>query len=231
MPDGSANVLAALRAAAPAVHCLTNRAADVFTADCLLALGARPTLTANPRDVGDFVRAASALLVNLGTLENEREAAIGPAIEAGWPWVLDPAHAEASPRRLALAEELLTQRPAIVRLNARELSALDATAIRASGAVVLLSGAEDCIFYGARECRIAGGSALMDRGTAYGCALGAVAAACLVASAPFEAACAASAIFALAGAKAERMAAGPGSFRPAFLDALHLLGPEDLADA
>ncbi len=221
------DLLEALRARAPSVHCLTNRAADVFTADCLLALGARPSLTANPRDVADFTRAADALLVNLGTLDSEREAAIAPAIGAGRPWVLDPAHAEGSPRRVALTAELLEKGPAILRLNARELAALGREAGE-TGTVTLLSGARDLITDGTRSAHVTSGTPMMDRLTAMGCAMGAVAAAFLTVAPAFGAAVAAAAVFGAAGEKAAAVARGPGSFRPAFLDALYGLSPADL---
>ena len=72
--------------------------------------------------------------------------------------------------------------------------------------------------------RIAGGSALLPRITASGCALGAlVAAYTAVAADAFCAVAAAHVHFALAAEYAERQARGPGSFMPAFLDGLDLV--------
>ncbi|EIK97114.1 hydroxyethylthiazole kinase [Pseudomonas sp. M47T1] len=72
--------------------------------------------------------------------------------------------------------------------------------------------------------RIAGGSALLPRVTASGCALGAlVAAYAAVAQNSFCAVAAAHVHFALAAEYAERQARGPGSFVPAFLDGLDLV--------
>lgn len=72
--------------------------------------------------------------------------------------------------------------------------------------------------------RIAGGSALLPRVTASGCALGALVAAYAAATQDgFCAVAAAHVHFALAAEYAERQARGPGSFVPAFLDGLDLV--------
>jgi hypothetical protein len=100
-------LLARLRQERLRVHAITNAAAQAFTANLLLAAGAIPSLTVAPDEVADFTRSAGALLVNLGTLDADRRAAIPRAIAAarasGIPWVLDPVFVDASPPRLALA--------------------------------------------------------------------------------------------------------------------------------
>src|ERR1700721_1594079 len=93
LPDIAADVLARVRARRPRVHFLTNSVALNFTANMLLAAGAVPSMTLAVEEVVDFVAGADALLVNLGTLDAERRAAIGLAVEAAGervPWVLDP---------------------------------------------------------------------------------------------------------------------------------------------
>jgi hydroxyethylthiazole kinase len=69
--------------------------------------------------------------------------------------------------------------------------------------------------------KVAGGSALLPRVTATGCALGAlVAAYAAVAPDPFNGLVAAHTHFAVAAELAEAVASGPGSFAAAFIDAL-----------
>src|SRR5205085_8759853 len=105
----------------------TNTVAQVLTANTLLAAGATPSVTTSPEEIGGFVVSADNLLVNLGTLDRERREAIGIALDAAagrLPWVLDPVFVDRSPSRLEFARTLIARQPAVVRLNAAELSAL-----------------------------------------------------------------------------------------------------------
>src|SRR5918994_350472 len=155
LPSGAARLLTHLRAERTRVHAITNAAAQVLTANLLLAAGGTPSLTTAPDEVADFARRAGALLVNLGTLDRDRRAAIPEAIAAargaGRPWVLDPVFVDASPPRLAFA--------------------------RANGTVLAVTGAADVVTDGRRELAVANGHPLMSRVTAMGCAGGALAAA------------------------------------------------------
>src|SRR3984893_19040172 len=94
---GAAAVLERVRTRAPHVHCITNAVAQNFSANMLLALGAVPSMTIAPDEVGEFAARAEALLVNLGTFDAERRAAaeiaIGSVDDANRPWVLDPVFA------------------------------------------------------------------------------------------------------------------------------------------
>src|SRR5271166_4740681 len=89
----AAVVLERVRTRAPRVHCITNAVAQNFSANMLLALGAVPSMTIAPDEVGEFAARADALLVNLGTFDAERRAAaeiaIGSVGQANRPWVLD----------------------------------------------------------------------------------------------------------------------------------------------
>src|ERR1700745_2876488 len=89
-----ADVLERVRAHSPRVHCITNAVAQNFTANVLLAAGARPSMTISPDEVGSFVASADALLVNLGTFDAARREATNTAIQVAaqesLPWVLDP---------------------------------------------------------------------------------------------------------------------------------------------
>src|SRR5271154_2230343 len=106
LADIAADVLARIRERAPRVHCITNSVAQAYTANMLLAAGAVPSMTIAPEEVAAFVAGADALLVNLGTFDAERRAAIelalgalgqGDEAESGKPWVLDPVFIERSP--------------------------------------------------------------------------------------------------------------------------------------
>ncbi len=223
------------------VHLLTSPAAVTRSADLLLACGAFPSATADPATVAHFVEATGALLVNLGMLEREREAAIGHAVAAakrlGRPWVLDPVKIGYSENRLALARRLLEAGPAVLKLNATELAALAGAtgeaAVRALArrhrCVVAATGPVDLVSDGTRLVAIAGGSPLLDKITAAGCALGALIAAYLAAGEPpLEAAALACAAMAVASERAAERVRGPGSFAVALIDEFAALAAADL---
>ncbi|MEH0076582.1 hydroxyethylthiazole kinase [Pannonibacter sp. Pt2] len=227
----TAEVLDKIRVFAPRVHCLTNAVAQAFTANVLLALGAIPSMTISPEEVPFFTASAQALLVNLGTLDDARKEAASRAISIaageGKPWVLDPVFADRSPPRLTEARRLLALKPSLLKINAGELAALGggASVLELSGQLglpVAMTGAVDDISSGIQSLRLANGHPLMGRVTATGCAAGAVAAAALaVEPDPVVAAAAALSIMAIAGEIAAGHSTGPGSFVPAFLDALY----------
>ncbi len=190
------------------------------------------------------------MLINLGTptsaqVESMRLAAAA-ARAAGRPWVLDPIAAGGLPWRGGVAAELLQHRPSLVRGNASEVIGLaglgggargvdssadpsaavgpaqdllaHAVAVSASGPVDHVVGRID-----GRPAlvKIAGGSALLPRVTATGCALGALAAAyAAVAPDPLTGMVAAHVHFSVAAEIAEGRAKQPGSFAAAFIDAL-----------
>jgi hydroxyethylthiazole kinase len=233
----SGELLERVRSERPRVHAITNAAAQTFTANLLLAAGAVPSLTVAPMEVPDFTRRSAALLVNLGTLDDDRLSAIPLAIaEArahGKPWVLDPVFVDASPKRLAFARSCLSEGPQVLRCNAGEFAALSGVegsteSLRAFAAthrtVVALTGEIDCVADPARTVRVANGHALMSRVTAMGCA-GTALIAAFAALHPdaFEAAAAALLVTGVAGGIAALRSRGPGTFQAAYLDALYAL--------
>jgi hydroxyethylthiazole kinase len=172
------------------------------------------------------------------------------AYKGGRPWVLDPIGAGGLPWRGGVAAQLLQYRPTVIRGNASEVIGLaglgggargvdsSADPSHAVGAAVELlahtwavsaSGPVDHVV-GLVDgedgpvptlIRIAGGSALLPRVTATGCSLGALAAAyAAVAPDPLTGLVAAHAHFSVAAELAETKADRPGSFAPAFIDAL-----------
>src|SRR5438270_6545740 len=81
LPHITADILARLRVRAPRVHCITNSVAQAFTANTLLAAGAIPSMTLSAEEIGAFVGRADALLVNIGTFDDERRDATVAALE------------------------------------------------------------------------------------------------------------------------------------------------------
>lgn len=231
-------LLLRVREKTPRVHAITNGVAQNFTANVLLALGAVPSMTIAEEEVASFAGSADALLVNLGTLDETRRAAIPLAIEAaraaGRPVSIDPVFVNRSPVRCAYATELLSCGPDLVRLNAPEMEALfpgraGVEEMIAAGTVFAVTGEEDKIESSNRDFRLLNGHPLMARVTATGCAGGAVLAAfaSVETDRALAAACGLS-VFNIAGEVAASRACGPGTFVPELLDALYAMSLVDI---
>ncbi len=218
----SGAVLARLRAVRPRVQCLTNAVAQEITANVLLAVGARVSMATHPDEVVAMTASADAWLVNLGTIDAARIAAI-PRLLAdrrviARPCVLDPVFVEHSRMRLDLARRVMGAGRVIVKGNEAELAVVDVP----THMTRVETGPVDRICMGGRQLAIEGGHRWMADVTGLGCAAGALIAACwAVEPDPLVAAGAALTAFARAGERAGAIAKGPGTFAVAFLDALH----------
>ena len=257
----AAALAARLRAESPLVVNITNYVAMNFAANVLLAAGASPVMAHAPEEMDEMLAIAGALTINFGTLDVPWVKAMThagiAAQRAGKPVVFDPVGAGATTFRTGTAKGFLDSFPvAVIRANSSEIRALDAfpeapaatrgvdatdpvdAALPAAAAlarkyrtVVAVSGAVDAVTDGATLVRIQGGSPLMPRITATGCALTALTGACcaLAPSDPLLAAATAMLVFKAAAEDAAQTARGPGSMAVAFLDALHALYPSSLA--
>lgn len=234
LPDITADLLTRLRRQHPRVHCVTNAVAQHFTANVLLAIGATPSMTLSPSEVEHFVRGSGALLINLGTLDDERRKSMNLAADAAMaasvPWVLDPVKVDRSAFRADFARLLLTRRPRALRLNAGEFEALSGSLVgrdsirafaKTGSFTVAMTAETDIVSDGGDVVAIENGHPLMTQVTAMGCAESAVLAACLaIEPNPLIAAASALLLFNVAGEMAAGRARGPGSFSVEILDAL-----------
>lgn len=245
---------ALVREQSPLVHNITNYVAMNIAANTLLAAGASPLMSFCPEEMNEIVAISSALVINIGCLDMQEIAGMRAAARAaqrlGKPWVLDPVGAGASRLRTETALELIRScNPTIIRGNASEImcvagatiaskgvdssaSSTDAVELakelaKASGAVVVVSGAVDYITDGERVESISNGSPLMSRITAMGCSesslMGAFAA---VDSDPFTAAVSCMALMGVCGDIAATKTNGTGTFQVEFLDALSTFDAE-----
>lgn len=246
--------LTAMRETGPLVHNITNFVAMNVMANVLLAVGASPAMVHAREEVAEFAGLAQALTVNIGTADADWGAAMEEAAavmgRAKRPWVFDPVGVAATRFRQDLSDRLLDLQPTVVRGNASEILTLaglggaargvDAgdsveaaegaarTLAARTGGVVAVSGPVDFVTDGTRAARVGNGHPMMARITVMGCSLNGVIAAFCVGQPAFEASVAALAAYGVAGEMAGRDAQGPGSFQPAFLDALSSLTPEAL---
>ena len=250
--------LALVRAKSPLVHNITNYVAMNFSANALLAIGASPVMAHAVEEMDDMVGIASALVINIGTLDAEwvrgMLAAGRAAHRLGKPIVLDPVGAGATPYRTQVAWEIIREcRPTIIRGNASEIMALVNADIKskgvdssqssddavdsakqlakATGAVVIISGATDYITDGTRTETITYGSPLMTLVTAMGCtASSMVGAFAGVNPDPFEASLHGMAVMAICGERAVAKKAAPGTLLTNFVDELYTITPEQLGE-
>lgn len=248
--DRARPVIAAVREAAPMVHCITATVSMGLVADGLLAAGARPMMTETLQEAPVVTALADALLINFGTLSTDAAQAIPATVDAAMsramPWVMDPTAIGVAPIRTRMARELLVKGPTVVRGNASEILALagqgsggrgaDASemAFHARGAarsvagvtggVVSVSGKTDLVVDARdRQAVLRRGRPELARVTGTGCLLGALVAACTaVIDDPFEAALAASTWMAVAGERAAQGNPTPrmGTFRMRLIDEL-----------
>ena len=210
----------------PFVLCLTNTVAANFTANCLLAIGAKPAMVEEPSEAAELAAVADAVLVNLGTVTERQAEAMRRAIKVanakGVPWVLDPVGVRMLSFRRQLALEFVGLHPAIVRGNHVEIDALGPV-----DCVTLATGAIDTIQQSnnPNNQTISGGVPMLQAVTATGCAQGGLCAAFLGrGQTPQEACLSASRMMKQAGEMAWTRAKEPGSFKVALVDALWELG-------
>lgn len=225
-----AAALAALREQAPRVQCLTNTVAQPITANLLLAAGARVSMASHPDEVTDMTRTADAALINLGTLDSARAAAIDRLTSQRGILpqhvVLDPVFVELSPLRMALAARVIHHGGVIVKGNGREMAALR-SAVADLGVMtpaLVTTGPVDFVESGGHRWRCANGHRWMGDVSGVGCAAGALIAAMMtIVPDPAVAAVAGISALAIAGEIAAERSAGAGSFAVHLIDALSRL--------
>ncbi|MEG1123431.1 MAG: hydroxyethylthiazole kinase [Citrobacter sp.] len=252
----AAHTLHQFRTLSPLTHCMTNEVVQSFTANTLLALGASPAMVIEPEEASQFAAIADALLINVGTLTDRRSiamrAAVEQALRANTPWTLDPVAVGALEFRRHFCLDLLSFQPAAIRGNASEILALAGmiaggrgvdttdsaaaalpaaqTLARRVATIVVVTGEVDYVTDGQRTVSVIGGDPLMTRVVGTGCALSAVvAASCALQGDRLDNVASACSWMKQAGKLATEQSTGPGSFIPAFLDALYNLNAQEQA--
>ncbi len=252
----AAEVLHRIREERPLVHHITNYVTVNLVANVTLSTGALPVMAHAHEEVGEMASLASALVLNIGTLDpGQIEAMIlagSRANERGIPVILDPVGAGATTLRTRAAERILSDlEVSAVCGNAGEVATLAglsaevrgveslsgdarAAAEKAAstlGVTVAATGETDYVSDGRRTLAVENGHLLMGRIVGSGCASTAVVG-CFAAAggADPETVSEALAYFGRAGEVAAETAEGPGTFEPRLLDALAGLaaGPGNL---
>ena len=248
--------LTAIRERKPLVHQITNYVVMNETANATLALGALAVMAHALQEVEEMAGAASALVLNIGTLSDDWVQAMLLAGRAAnrvqVPIVLDPVGAGATAYRTEVARRLLGELEiAVVRGNSAEIATLVGRAAeirgveavgsgggpelareaaRALGCIVAVTGPVDHVSDGTSVRSVANGHELLGTVTGTGCMSTAITGCFLGVRGddPLAAATEALVAFGVAGEDAAERARGPGSFHVELYDALYGLEPETL---
>lgn len=238
----------------PHVFSIMNEVASNFSANGLIAIGASPSISNTPKEAAELSCLSNAVVLNLGTLSEDRAEAMllagKAANEAGIPVILDPIAIGATRFRTGVITDILENvKLAAICANAGEVAVLGEALDRTTSpdaaisenepavaqkvaqkydTVVVSTGETDVITDGTSVTLCKNGHPMMENVTASGCVLTAVLGAFVgvAESDVYEASIEAAASYAIAGELAMRKAEGPGSFIPAFLDQLYHLNEE-----
>ena len=233
----------------PLVNCLTNDVTVNDVANVILEWGGLPVMSDDRREVAEMVAGAQGLLLNMGTVSEDGEAAMVTAGEAandhGVPVVVDPVGAGATPTRSRVAERLTRGLDVgVVSGNYGEVTALvgaDAevrgvesvgeyadiaeTAVacaRETDAVIVASGETDVVATADAAFEVEAGHGSMGRVVGTGCMLGATLAAYAAAvDEPLAASLAGTLAFGLAGEAAADGAFGEHHGPASYLTSFH----------
>ncbi|MBU1172001.1 MAG: hydroxyethylthiazole kinase [Proteobacteria bacterium] len=250
--------LAKIKKTSPLIHNITNFVVMNSSANILLALGASPVMAHAKEEVNDMAALAGALVLNIGTLQEDWVDAMiragKAANEKKIPVILDPVGAGATSFRTLSVKRIMDEcKVSVLRGNASEILSLVDSSVKTKGVdssigltdnmvetfshlasqnkmVVAVSGEVDCITDGTQVFRVKNGHPLMTRVTGIGCGLSAVVGA-FCAVMPEDLACttaAALGFYGLCGEVAARINDKPGSFYTAFVDCLYTVGPGDI---
>lgn len=256
-----AETLAAVKAKRPLIHHITNYVTVNDCANMTLAIGASPVMASDVGEVEDMVALASALVLNIGTLDSRSVTAMltagKKATELGKPVVFDPVGAGATPYRTRTAYQILEEvGVSVLRGNLSEIKTIyglaadtrgvdsvaddaDAEEVATAlagrlGCIVAVTGKTDVVTDGNRVCRIDNGHPLLAGVTGTGCMATSLVGSCCGVAEPFVGAVAGIMVMGVAGELAQealRPGDGIGTFRVRLFDAVSNMTPAMVVQA
>ena len=248
------DIMERVRAERPLVHHITNYVTVNDCANITLCAGGSPVMTDEVKDIEDMVKLASAVVLNIGTL-NERTIrsmifAGKEANKAKIPVILDPVGAGATKYRTDAVRKILKEvEVSIIKGNEGEIGFLagmggkvigvdsagsggfDAATefAKTTGTVVAMTGKEDIISDGKTTVLVNSGHELLGMVSGTGCMVSSVMGCCAaVTDNMLMAAVAALTVFTTAGELAAKNSLGPGTFKQNLMDALQNLTRQEL---
>lgn len=189
------------------IHCLTNPITINDMANVILSLGQSPIMADNPREVTEITKKSSALLINLGNIQDYRidsiKKACGTANQVNIPIVLDLVGVSASKLRLDFVLELLKNyKFDLIKGNYSEIYSLHKKETSTAGvdskdldrnkiieiskdlnkmykSIMLVSGKNDIVLNEKETYMLSNGDKRLKKITGTGCILGAISASTL----------------------------------------------------
>ena len=239
----------------PLVYHVTNFVSASFQADVCHAIGASPVMSRSEKEASELVKAADALLINIGTPNSAViktiHKAMDTAASTGKTIVLDPVGYGSTEKRVRLVEDILRRYPiSIIKGNAAEIALMagtngivrgvdsraaekaDTAALELSqryGVVVIATGSIDYVSDGNKVFEVHGGSSMSSKMSGGGCAVGSIVASVSgVSGGDMLASSLLSLMVADMAAENAAVAKGPASFKVSFIDELYRLSSNGL---
>lgn len=249
------NNLEKLRQHNPLVICYTNDVVKHFTANGLLSIGASPAMSEAPEEASEFLAAAGALVINIGTLTKQSAKDMLEiakiANEENTPIVFDPVAVGASQFRKSFCQQFLEEVDVtVIKGNASEIltlidskttmkgtdsnTTLDVVTIAKKAqqllqTTIVITGETDVIAHEGKILKLTNGTAMLTRITGAGCLLGGIIASFVnkQLEPKIDDVAEAVTIYNIAAEHAAQVADGPGSFLTQFIDALYNVTYDD----
>lgn len=228
----------------PLVHCIMNTVAQNDCANALLAVGAKPCMAQSPAESREITSQAAALVINMGTLSEDRKNAMFSsgvaANKAGIPCILDPVGVKGSEYRRLTFEALLGRvKFTVIKGNLNEMSYVaqcysndpQETALlaaRGTNSVGVVTGECDYISDGMCTYRIENGTPLLSKVTGTGCMTGALIGAFSTVTDGLTAALCGVSLMDICGEIAAEGFCGTGTFRVKLMDMMSQISREQI---
>lgn len=188
--------LSAVKEKSPLIHHITNYVTVNDCANIVLALGGSPVMADDLKEAAEMVGFASALVLNIGTLNSrtiESMLVAGlRAKELGVPVILDPVGVGATKLRTNTAEKLIRElKPEVIRGNMSEIKVLAGLEVAIKGVdsladeqdssiiakrlaselscVIAITGKTDVVSDGRQVCLLDNGHRILADVTGTGC--------------------------------------------------------------
>jgi len=188
--------LSAVKEKSPLIHHITNYVTVNDCANIVLALGGSPVMADDLEEAAEMVGFASALVLNIGTLNSrtiESMLVAGRrAKELGVPVILDPVGVGATKLRTNTAEKLIRElKPEVIRGNMSEIKVLAGLEVAIKGVdsvadeqdssviakkmafelscVIAITGKTDVVSDGSQVCLLDNGHRMLADVTGTGC--------------------------------------------------------------
>ncbi|MGL5068289.1 MAG: hydroxyethylthiazole kinase [Sarcina sp.] len=249
------NLINEVKAKTPLVVHFTNEVTINDCANVTLAIGASPIMSSYLEDVGDIVKIASSIVINIGTINRETEKVFKEVAKFAKIYnkkiVLDPVGVFASPKRFQYVKELLEiNNFTVIKGNLAEIKAIGGMKSRGQGVdsldndinieeikklsrelntILAITGKNDYITDGQKVIKISNGTTKLKSVTGTGCMSASLIASYLgVCDSNLEAAAMGVLTMSLSGELAEKEEQGIGSFRVSLMDEIYLLTEDKL---